>query len=288
MENILVPNEIWSEILSHVNIKTLIKCRRVSSTFCDFKSLVKKYDNETLMDYFNKAIDNDSPFLVNYIIDNKFVELTKNVYLDIAAKGKINILRSKNFIGKFNKLYDNNFYLFYAIEHNNYSFANFIIHNVTRVVYPEMGDNVLIRLAAEKGYTDIVKLLLECPDVDPGACNNQAIQQASYNGHIDIVKLLLASPKVDPSSLNNRAILSATQKCNTDIVNLLLEDPSVCNNLDTEIIDGIIEQENIDGLRLVCNNYGDKFSYYEYLLDNIKGTNKKITTLLLGYLLMHT
>ena len=46
-------------------------------------------------------------------------------------------------------------------------------------------------MASENGHTEVVKLLLADPRVDPAAGNNWAIRFASENGHTEIVKLLL-------------------------------------------------------------------------------------------------
>ena len=44
--------------------------------------------------------------------------------------------------------------------------------------------------ASDKGHTEIVRLLLQDPRVNPADRNNKAIIWASENGHTKIVRLL--------------------------------------------------------------------------------------------------
>jgi len=92
-------------------------------------------------------------------------------------------------------------------------------------------DNSLIRWAVEKGYTDIVKILLSNKNVDPVApyyirdldmhVKNKPIIDAAKLGHTDIVKLLLADPRVDPTVNNNGPLRLAIKNGHHDIVELL-------------------------------------------------------------------
>ena len=82
-------------------------------------------------------------------------------------------------------------------------------------------------LASDLGYTDIVKLLLQNPKVDPSILNNKALRLAVENGHSDIVKLLLQDPRTDPSVQNNKMIIFASGYGYTNVVEVLLQDPRV-------------------------------------------------------------
>jgi len=48
--------------------------------------------------------------------------------------------------------------------------------------------------------TDLLKLLLADPRVDPAAESNLAIQLACQEGHTEVFKLLLSDPRVDPTA----------------------------------------------------------------------------------------
>ena len=69
-------------------------------------------------------------------------------------------------------------------------------------------------MAAEKGHTKIVKLLLADKRVNPAADNNYAIRVAALKkGHSDsAVKLLLKDDRVDPAEFSNYAICIALLK----------------------------------------------------------------------------
>ena len=62
-------------------------------------------------------------------------------------------------------------------------------------VDPSTNDNYPIRIASEKGHTEIVRMLLEDPRVDPSADDNEAIQNASNSGYIEMVRLCFAGQR---------------------------------------------------------------------------------------------
>lgn len=88
-------------------------------------------------------------------------------------------------------------------------------------VYVHAADDILLRMGSEKGYTDVVKVLL-----DNGAnvhiYDDQPLRYASHNGHSDIVKLLIECG-ADVSAQNNYALRWAISKGHTKVVKLLLE-----------------------------------------------------------------
>ncbi|MDD4083272.1 MAG: ankyrin repeat domain-containing protein [Sphaerochaetaceae bacterium] len=90
---------------------------------------------------------------------------------------------------------------------------------------PNISDSYPLRWAAEKGYTDIVKLLI--PFSDSKINCNHALRSAAKNGHIDIVKLLI--PVSDPKENGSYVLRCAAEYGHVDIVKLLIpvSDPSV-------------------------------------------------------------
>jgi len=82
-------------------------------------------------------------------------------------------------------------------------------------------------VASQNGHTEVVRLLLANPDVDPAAKVNYAIRMASINGHTEVVRLLLADPRVDPAAVDNYAIRNASDKGHTEVIKLLLANPDV-------------------------------------------------------------
>jgi ankyrin repeat protein len=69
--------------------------------------------------------------------------------------------------------------------------------------------------ACERGYRDIVELLLTCANVSPNAYNNEALLRACKNGHIEIVRILL---RLELKGLENRRdeILQMTREAQFD------------------------------------------------------------------------
>lgn len=60
-----------------------------------------------------------------------------------------------------------------------------------KIADPGANDNYAIRRSSEKGYTEIVRLLIQNPRVDLGARYESPIRLASKNGHTEVVRLLL-------------------------------------------------------------------------------------------------
>jgi hypothetical protein len=53
-----------------------------------------------------------------------------------------------------------------------------------------------LRFARKKGFTEIAKLLLADPRVDPSANNLLSLELASSNGDAEVVKLLLVDQRI--------------------------------------------------------------------------------------------
>ena len=96
-------------------------------------------------------------------------------------------------------------------------------------------NNLAIRVASARGHTDIVRMLLERPEVNPGAGDNEAIRLSSGHGYTDIVGMLLKRPQVNPGARDNEALVNAVRNGRTKIFQLLLADsrvdPSARSNL---------------------------------------------------------
>src|SRR3972149_6208605 len=91
-----------------------------------------------------------------------------------------------------------------GIEESDLAFNNW-----KRIYYALLKTKDL-KVYVEKGDSEVVKLLLADPRVDPSANDNNATHEASKNGHEKVVKLLLAHPRVDPSADDNYAIRLAS------------------------------------------------------------------------------
>lgn len=81
---------------------------------------------------------------------------------------------------------------------------------------PSFDENLPIRWASGDGYTEIVRILLNDPRVDPSAApmsspDRSSIRVASEYGHIEIVRLLLNDPRVR-DKLSDREINKYTNE----------------------------------------------------------------------------
>jgi len=83
---------------------------------------------------------------------------------------------------------------------------------------PKAGGSEALRLAAENGHLEIVKLLI--PVSDPKALDSNALRCAATKGHLEIVKLLI--PMSDPKSLDSNALRWAAANGHLEIVKLLI------------------------------------------------------------------
>jgi ankyrin repeat protein len=88
-----------------------------------------------------------------------------------------------------------------------------------------------LKIACENGHTEIVKLLLEQPDLDINAFNGNsitAIYLACKNGHTEIVNLLLADTRTTIEFVLDEGrtpLLRACEAGHAEIVSLLLKAP---------------------------------------------------------------
>ncbi|ORY48140.1 ankyrin [Rhizoclosmatium globosum] len=95
-------------------------------------------------------------------------------------------------------------------------------------------ENRAFRWSARSGYTDVVRMLLKHPDVNPADQNHYAIASTPDIEQPDVVRLLLEDPRIDPSAQNHLALRWACDHDHIETIRLLLAhpgvDPSSSNN----------------------------------------------------------
>lgn len=107
-------------------------------------------------------------------------------------------------------------------------------------INPSIPDNVAIRQMANKGYVELVDLLLKDTRVDPNArnvVNYDALMNACDKGHVEVVKLLLQDPRVNANARKDRAIELASIRNHTEIVKLLIPKVNLSEIIDKKILD---------------------------------------------------
>lgn len=104
------------------------------------------------------------------------------------------------------------------------------LEDVRRLLTPDLDEDDLdrgFRIASYHGRSEIVKLLLSLPRINPTTENDMPLRHASKHGHTEVVKLLLQDGRANPDASNNYAIRKASQEGHTEVVRLLLLDPRV-------------------------------------------------------------
>ncbi|KAJ3321878.1 hypothetical protein HDV06_003744 [Boothiomyces sp. JEL0866] len=102
----------------------------------------------------------------------------------------------------------------FAIQSNHVQLTR-LLHEQRRDIW----NSVVFWLPCARGNTSIVKLLLST-NADPAQYNNQAIRCAVEKGYYEIVELLIRDSRVDPANIKEIAKL-AIQKKHFDIAELL-------------------------------------------------------------------
>jgi len=84
--------------------------------------------------------------------------------------------------------------------------------------------NMLLYIASEQGFIEIVNLLLQDPRVDPSADDNTALFEAVQANQSDVVKLLLSDRRVDPTVKDNFVLMEAAYQDFDEVMEILLKD----------------------------------------------------------------
>ncbi|XP_071177571.1 putative ankyrin repeat protein RBE_0317 [Mytilus edulis] len=132
---------------------------------------------------------------------------------------------------------------------NNSKFGYYVKHiyhiKLDKKDTADTNGNTPLHAAAEGGFINIVRFLLERADINPKKRNmygNTPLHAAAEGGFINIVKLLLERTDIDPNKENrsNKTLLhSAARGGNLDIVELLLERADIDPNGENKVRDDV-------------------------------------------------
>jgi hypothetical protein len=108
-----------------------------------------------------------------------------------------------------------------AIKNNDIKIVNSLLYDSD--VDVAEGDDFFIRFACDLGYTDIVKLLLSNPKINPSNHYQWSILNAVEKGHFDIVVLLLKDSRMDTSDFFDTCIEYSSRNKDYKTFNLIWE-----------------------------------------------------------------
>jgi hypothetical protein len=134
-----------------------------------------------------------------------------------------------------------------ASENGSVAVVKLLLSDVRVSAAANAQEDYSLRWAARKGHTQVARLLLQCPCVDPAAQDNSPLRNAAKQGHYRIVKVrrnnvyyviitliinfsysfqsLLRTGRVDVTACDNFALVSACEGGHTKVVQLLLRHP---------------------------------------------------------------
>ena len=97
-----------------------------------------------------------------------------------------------------------------------------------------------LTISAYKGYTVVVRMLLQKPEIDvnkKGNASTTALMEASYSGHEDIARMLIGHPEIDVNiqDFDGKSALSnackSGSKDHVEIVRMLVQHPDINVNI---------------------------------------------------------
>jgi ankyrin repeat protein len=88
-----------------------------------------------------------------------------------------------------------------------------------------------VRTACEKGHIEIVKKLLEYPNVLVILRSSSFFERIVKSGDLEMIRAILEYPQVDTS----KGLKMACELGNFEVVNLLLEYPKILSQITTEL-----------------------------------------------------
>ena len=138
---------------------------------------------------------------------------------------------------------NNQQYFYQAVEDNDLNKVKEFIKKDN--VHPNIGGSWGFVLACKLGHIDIVNFLIEEGSSIFNDKNDEAIRMAAEFGHYDVVKILLTLDFVNPASLSNYAIFHAYYGKFYNIVELLAQDIRVKNKMTQN------DPETFEMLRLI-------------------------------------
>jgi len=135
---------------------------------------------------------------------------------------------------------------------------------------PSYGENWAIIYVCNKGYIDILEILLGDERINPSINNNQCLFLGIINGFTHIVDRLIKDKRVNCSIDNNFALTTAIHHDKNDIVKLLISDSRVIDELrkSTSELTPIIRKKTLQILGDIDKDEESEWSYMQISQDS--------------------
>lgn len=201
-------------------------------------AMLEKYDyfknSMDLIEYFSISVyDYQDIELIKLLLTNKWLDVScgefDNIINGVCCGFWLDLIKLFWNHSRINNNHLGEYILHYYTSSRGYSEMVKLVLEDPRVTIENYNPELII-LASEKGNAKLVQLLLADQRFDPTIEQNIAIRYAAQNGQAEVVKLLLADQRVDPTSESNDAIVSAAKNNHPEVVELLLTDGRIDAN----------------------------------------------------------
>jgi ankyrin repeat protein len=190
-------------------------------TVSQVKFTIQNYDN------INKVIDNGYVKMLKILMEQKGIKLSVDhiEFCRACEKGMTGIVRLllpylnvETALSNFPKAIQ------IAAENGFEEILRMILNDP--LYDPIYNCRYAMEYASQNGHVAIVRLLLSDKHTYIGS-NNKSLMHATTNGHVEVVRLLLADKRIDPSRGSDNVIINASSHGHVDIVRMLLADNRV-------------------------------------------------------------
>ena len=201
---------------------------------------------EKIQDHIFEISQNELDAMLNHIHNKECDHKIKNFFIDIGANPNAIGISMYNVITMTpDQARSAMINEFEQDEPNIELIKNILDHSVIDINYEDTSSHEfngypLLHIASAKGYVEIVRMMLEKPEIDVNLQDKDgwtAIMRASRWGYTEIVKLLLERPEIEinlQTSSGSTALMMASYSGHIEIVQLLLERPENDINLQTK------------------------------------------------------
>lgn len=128
--------------------------------------------------------------------------------------------------------------------------------------------------AAEKGKSDVIKILLSLPEINPNEkCESETpLIYAARNGNVDCVKILCSSPKVKLNEVGiiGSALHYATFYCHAKVVKILLQTKRIDTSIRDHLRETALQTAKNNNIKKIEKILTEDQSFFGYVVEHFK------------------